>query len=58
LLKNSIFIMARMKQMARKSTGCKAHRMELVTKAARAAAPTAGRIKKPHQYHPGTVAVS
>ena len=50
--------MARMKQMARKSTGGKAHRMELVTKAAPAAAPTAGRIKKPHQYHPGTVAVS
>jgi histone H3 len=50
--------MAKMKQMAMKLTGSKASRKELVTKAARVAAPRAGGIKKLHRYHPGTVAVS
>jgi hypothetical protein len=48
LSKNSIFIMARMKQKAMKSTGGKASRMEVVTKAARVVAPRAGGIKKLH----------
>jgi len=46
------------KQTARKSTGGKAPRKKLATKAARASAPDAGGIKKPHRYRPGTVAVS
>jgi histone H3 len=50
--------MARMKQTAKKSTGGKASVKQMATKAARVAAPAAGGIKKPHQYHPGTVAVS
>jgi histone H3 len=50
--------MARMEQTAKKSTGGKASVKELATKAARAAAPKARGIKKPHQHHPGTVAVS
>jgi histone H3 len=50
--------MARTKQTAKKSTGSKASVKQLATKAARVAAPLAGGIKKPHQYHPGTVAVS
>jgi histone H3 len=50
--------MARTKQTAKKSTGGKASVKESATKAARAEAPKAGGIKKPHQYHPGTVAVS
>ena len=29
----------------------------LATKAARKSAPSSGRIKKPHRYHPGTVAL-
>jgi hypothetical protein len=40
--------MARMKQKAMKSTGSKASRMEVVTKAARVVAPRAGGIKKLH----------
>jgi histone H3 len=50
--------MARTKQKAKKSTGSKASVKESPTKAARAAAPAVGGIKKLHQYHPGTVAVS
>jgi histone H3 len=50
--------MARMKQTAKKSTGGKASVKQLATKATRAAVPAAGGIKKPHRYHPGTVAVS
>jgi len=50
--------MARTKQTARKSTGGKVPRKELATKAARRAAPSAGGVKKPHRYRPGTVAVS
>jgi hypothetical protein len=50
--------MARTKQTAKKSTSCKASVKQLPTKAARAAMPSAGGIKKLHQYHPGAVALS
>jgi histone H3 len=40
--------MARMKQMAKKSTGGKASRKQLAKKAARVAAPAAGGVKKLH----------
>ena len=49
--------MARTKQTAKKSTGGKAPRFELATKAARKHAPSAGGVKKPHRYRPGTVAL-
>ena len=49
--------MARTKQTARKSTGGKAPRKQLASKAARKNAPTIGGIKKPHRYRPGTVAL-
>jgi len=49
--------MARTKQTARKSTGGKAPRKQLVTKAARKAQPATGGIKKPHRFRPGTVAL-
>jgi histone H3 len=69
--------MARTKQTASKSTGGKAPRIHLSTKAARKSAPgkgvarelfptkatrrsappTAGGVKKPHRYRPGTVAL-
>eukprot|EP00605_Chrysophyceae_sp_TOSAG23-4_P001191 GSChrysophyteH1.ASY1.ANO1.1300.1 assembled CDS len=49
--------MARTKQTARKSTGGKAPRKQLATKAARKSAPAAGGVKKPHRYRPGTVAL-
>ena len=55
-----IITMAWCKQTAQKSTGGKAPRMQLSTKAARAArrnAPLVGGVKKPHRYHPGTVAL-
>ncbi|XP_060942098.1 histone H3.3A-like [Limanda limanda] len=45
--------MARTKQTARKSEGGKAPRKQLATKAAR----SAGGVKKPHRYRPGTVAL-
>ena len=45
--------MARTKQTARKSTGGKAPRKQLNTKAAREATG----VKKPHRYRPGTVAL-
>jgi len=45
--------MARTKQTARKSTGGKAPRKQLVTKAARKQAPAVGGVKKPHRYRPG-----
>ncbi|KAK4800244.1 hypothetical protein SAY86_025609 [Trapa natans] len=51
------FGMARTKQTARKSTGGKAPRKQLATKAARKSAPTTGGVKKPHRYRPGTVAL-
>ncbi|CAN6870352.1 unnamed protein product [Brassica oleracea] len=47
--------MARTKQTARKSTGGKAPRKQLATKAARKSAPTTGGVKKPHRYRPGTI---
>ena len=55
-----IITMAWCKQTARKSTGGKAPRVQLSTKAARAArrnAPLVGGVKKPHRYRPGTVAL-
>ena len=48
--------MARTKQTARKSTGGKAPRKQLATKA-RKSAPATGGVKKPHRYRPGTVAL-
>ena len=60
---HSVFIrfksvaMARTKQTARKSTGGKAPRKQLATKAARKSAPATGGVKKPHRYRPGTVAL-
>uniref|UniRef100_A0A452RNQ9 Core Histone H2A/H2B/H3 domain-containing protein n=2 Tax=Laurasiatheria TaxID=314145 RepID=A0A452RNQ9_URSAM len=50
-------VMARTKQTARKSTGGKAPRKQLATKAARKSAPATGGVKKPHRYRPGTVAL-
>ncbi|OWK13060.1 hypothetical protein Celaphus_00014537 [Cervus elaphus hippelaphus] len=50
-------VMARTKQTARKSTGGKAPRKQLATKAARNSAPATGGVKKPHRYRPGTVAL-
>lgn len=62
--------MARTKQTARKSTGGKAPRKQLATKAARKSVPGQpmtvpgdyangknGNVKKPHRYRPGTVAL-
>lgn len=53
----STLTMARTKQTARKSTGGKAPRKQLATKAARKSAPATGGVKKPHRYRPGTVAL-
>jgi hypothetical protein len=55
---NRTLVMARTKQTARRSSGGKAPRKLLATKVARKAMPTAGGVKKPHRYRPGTVAVS
>merc|ERR1739846_297347 len=49
--------MARTKQTARKSTGGKAPRKQLASKAARKSAPATGGVKKPHRFRPGTVAI-
>ncbi|KAF7340916.1 histone H3 [Mycena sanguinolenta] len=51
--------MARTKQTARKSTGGKAPRKQLATKAARKTAQpgATGGVKKPHRFRPGTVAL-
>ena len=49
--------MARTKQTARKSTGGKAPRKQLATKAARKSAPATEGGKKPYRYRPGTVAL-
>jgi len=50
--------MARTKQTARKSTGGKAPRKALATKAARKSVHhSAGVIKKPYRFRPGTVAL-
>ena len=48
--------MARTKQTAKRSTGGKAPRKQLATKAARRK-PAVGGLKKPHRYRPGTVAL-
>ncbi|XP_072500762.1 histone H3-like [Notamacropus eugenii] len=56
-LSSSCLAMARTKQTARKSTGGKAPRKQLATKAARKSAPATGGVKKPHRYRPGTVAL-
>ena len=50
-------VMARTKQTARKSTGGKAPRKQLATKATRKSAPATGGVKKPHRYRTGTVAL-
>lgn len=47
--------MARTKQTARKSTGGKAARKTIATKAAAMARPTG--VMKPHRFRPGTVAL-
>lgn len=51
--------MARTKQTARKSTGGKAPRKDLATKAARKQPTNSGvkKATKPHRYRPGTVAL-
>ncbi len=55
--------MARTKQTARKlkdgvrTTGGKAPRSQLATKAARKSAPASGGVRRQHRYHPGTVAL-
>ena len=49
--------MARTKQTARKSTGGKAPRKQLATKAARKSAPATGGVKHARRYRPGTVAL-
>ena len=54
---NSFEKMARTKQTARKSTGGKAPRKQLASKAARKSTPATGGVKKPHRYRPGTVAL-
>jgi histone H3 len=48
--------MARVKQTAQKSTGEAPPHLHLATKAARAAAQKAIAMRKPHRWHPGTVA--
>ena len=54
---HNLIIMARTKQTSRKSTGGKAPRIHLATKAARKYAHSTGGVKKPHRYRPGTVAL-
>ncbi len=49
--------MARTKQTARKSTGGKAPRKHVASKAARKSAMQSGGVKKPHRFRPGTVAL-
>uniref|UniRef100_A0A3Q3FMB9 Core Histone H2A/H2B/H3 domain-containing protein n=1 Tax=Kryptolebias marmoratus TaxID=37003 RepID=A0A3Q3FMB9_KRYMA len=49
--------MARTRQTARKSTRRKAPRKQLATKDARKSALATGKVKKPHLYRPGTVAL-
>ena len=50
--------MARTKQTARKSTGGKAPRKQLATKAARKSAPATGGVKKPHRYCPNNAQIT
>lgn len=49
--------MARTKQTSRISSGGKAPRKQLATKAARKSAPVMGQIKKPRRWRPGTRAL-
>lgn len=49
--------MVRTKQVAHKSTGGKAPRKKLATKAVRRGVPAMSGIKKPHRFRPGTVAL-
>jgi len=49
--------MARTKKTARKSTGGKAPRKQLATKAAQKSAPLTRGVKKPHHFRPGNVAL-
>ncbi len=51
--------MARTKQTAKVSTGGKAPRKQLATKAARSTLkpPATNGVRKPHRYRPGTVAL-
>ncbi|KAH7415557.1 hypothetical protein KP509_14G051800 [Ceratopteris richardii] len=49
--------MALTKQTARKSTGGKAPRKQLASKAARKSALTTGGVKKPRHHRPGTIAL-
>jgi len=49
--------MARTKQTAMQSTGGRAPRKALATKAARKSAPANGGVKRPHRFRPGTVAL-
>uniref|UniRef100_A0A3Q3FL88 Core Histone H2A/H2B/H3 domain-containing protein n=1 Tax=Kryptolebias marmoratus TaxID=37003 RepID=A0A3Q3FL88_KRYMA len=49
--------MARTKQTACKSTGGKAPRKQLATKAASKSTSATSRVKKPHRYRIGTVAL-
>ena len=50
--------MVRTKQTAHRSSGGKAPRKALATKAARkSGGPATGGVKKPHRYRPGTVAL-
>ena len=49
--------MARTKQTARRSTGGKAPRKQLATKAARKSAEKTAQVRKPHRYRSGTRAL-
>ncbi|XP_058897496.1 histone H3.3A-like isoform X2 [Kogia breviceps] len=49
--------MARTKRTARESTGGKASRKQLATKAARKSAPSTGGVTKPPRYRPGAAAL-
>ncbi|XP_051037411.1 histone H3.3C-like [Phodopus roborovskii] len=49
--------MAHTKHTARKSTGGKAPRKQLATKATCKSEPSTGGVRKPHRYRPATVAL-
>jgi len=49
--------MARTKQTARKSTGGKAPRKHIASKSVKKETPEDSKIKKPHRFRPGTVAL-
>jgi len=49
--------MAHTKSFPQKSTGGKAPRKQVASKAARKSSASAGGIKKPHKFRPGTVAL-